>query len=191
MLLGRATTRFLDYGTAAKRHNACCEELRLGSRYSLGLYLDIVPITFEDGQIRMDGDAQPIEFAVRMRRFEEECLLSRQLARNQVSVENMVQFATTLAGFHSSALRLQHPQPNIVSRIFDQAKQNFDFLRSEPLLRQDPVIQELENWTVSYFANHHIQIQRTQCVYSLLRYNTIFSNIILTVRRWVNSTCAF
>ncbi len=147
-------TEFLDYGSAAKRHNACCEELRLGSRYSLGLYLDVVPITFEDGQIRMDGDAQPIEFAVRMRRFEEECLLSRQLARNQVSVENIVQFATTLAGFHSSALRLQHPQPNIVSRIFDQAKQNFDFLRSEPLLRQDPVIQELENWTVSYFANH-------------------------------------
>ena len=62
-------TDFLDYGSLAKRHHACCEELRLGSRYAAGLYLDVVPITFEDGQIRMDGDARPIEFAVRMQRF--------------------------------------------------------------------------------------------------------------------------
>ena len=64
-------TDFLDYGSLTKRHDACCEELRLGSRYAAGLYLDIVPITLEDGQIRVDGDAQPVEFAVRMRRFDE------------------------------------------------------------------------------------------------------------------------
>ena len=58
---------FLDYGTLAKRHHACCEELRLGSRYTSGLCLDIVPITFENGHIGMDGDSQPIEFAVQMR----------------------------------------------------------------------------------------------------------------------------
>lgn len=48
------TTHFLDYGTLAKRHHACCEELRLDSRYVHGLYLDVVPITYEDGQLRMD-----------------------------------------------------------------------------------------------------------------------------------------
>lgn len=42
-------TDFLDYSTLSKRHHACCEELRLGTRYADGLYLDVVPITFEDG----------------------------------------------------------------------------------------------------------------------------------------------
>lgn len=59
-----AKTDFLDYSTLLKRHHACCEELRLGSRYADGLYLDVVPITFEDGHFCVDGDAQPIEFAV-------------------------------------------------------------------------------------------------------------------------------
>ena len=147
-------TNFLDYGSLAKRHHACCEELRLGNRYAMGLYLDIVPITFEDGRILMDGDAQPIEFAVRMRRFEEDALLSHQLTKNLVSVENMVQLAATIAGFHDVASKLEQPRIDMVPRIFDQAKQNFELLLSEPLLRHDPVIQQLEHWTSAYFTDN-------------------------------------
>ena len=147
-------TDFLDYGSLAKRHHACCEELRLGTRYACGLYLDIVPITFEDGQIRMDGDAQPIEFAVRMRRFDEDALLSDQLRKNLVSFENIVQLAITIAGFHKNASKLDQTSNAISSRILDQAKQNFELLFSEPLLRQDPSLLELERWTTCYFDDH-------------------------------------
>lgn len=147
-------TDFLDYGTLAKRHHACCEELRLGSRYAEGLYLDIVPITFEDGQIRMDGDSQPIEFAVRMRRFPEGSLLSQQLQADIVTPENIVQLATKIAGFHRIALKLENPRAEMVSKILAQANENFEVLQSEPLLKQDPVLRRLESWTQAYFANH-------------------------------------
>ncbi len=145
---------FLDYGTLAKRHHACCEEFRLGSRYAEGMYLDIVPITFEDGQIRMDGDAQPIEFAVRMRRFPEESLLSRQLQAELVTPESMVQLATKIAGFHFVALKLEKPKGEMVTKILAQANENIELLQSEPLLKQDPVLQRLERWTQTYVANH-------------------------------------
>ncbi len=144
---------FLDYGSLSKRHHACCEELRLGSRYASGMYLDIVPITFEDGQIRMDGDAQPIEFAVRMRRFEEDALLSHQLTKKVVSVDSMVQLASTIADFHSNASKLE-PSSDRTSEILAHAQQNFDLLLSEPLLREDPVIRELAKWTTTYLENH-------------------------------------
>ena len=147
-------TDFLDYGSLANRHHACCEELRLGCRYASGLYLDIAPITFEDGQIRMDGDAQPIEFAVRMRRFEEDALLSYRLSKNLVSAENMVQLAATIASFHGAAFKLEPSRVEITSNILDQAIQNFELLLSEPLLRQDPSIHSLEKWTIAYFENH-------------------------------------
>lgn len=153
---------FLDYGTLAKRHHACCEELRLGNRYAVGLYLDVVPITFEDGQTRMDGDAQPMEFAVRMRRFGEDALLSQQLTKNLVSVENVVQLAITIAGFHSVALKLEQPRVDTVARISEQAKENFDLLLTEPLLRRDPIIQNLENWTAKYLENHRFLFKNRQ-----------------------------
>ena len=147
-------TEFLDYGSLEKRHHSCCEELRLGSRYAAGMYLDIVPITFEDGQVRMDGDAQPIEFAVRMRRFDDEALLSDKLAKNDISADEMVQLAATIATIHGNSLRLEPSREDFAQSTFEQAKQNFDFLFSEPLLSQDPVIQKLESWTATYFENH-------------------------------------
>jgi len=152
-------TDFLDYGTLPKRHHACCEELRLGNRYATGLYLDVVPVTFEDGQIRMDGDAQPIEFAVRMRRFPENALLSRQLRENLVTREHMIQLASSIAGFHAVAWRLDRPAGEIVSRVFDQAKENFNFLLGEPLLQLDPMLLRLESWTTAFFKSYQSQFR--------------------------------
>ncbi len=147
-------TDFLDYGTLSKRHHACCEELRLGNRYASGLYLDVVPITFEDGEIRMDGDAQPIEFAVRMRRFEDDALLSQQLAKNGVSIESMSPLASAIASFHQSASKTAQSPQVVVARIYSQSKENFDLLLSEPLLRQDPLIRKMDQWAQDYFDEH-------------------------------------
>lgn len=147
-------TEFLDYGSLEKRHHSCCEELRLGSRYAMGMYLDIVPITFEDGQVRMDGDAQPIEFAVRMRRFDDNALLGDKLAKNLVSADDVIQLAATMATIHGNAFRLEQSREDFAQRTLAQAKQNFDFLLSEPLLSQDPVIRKLESWTTAYFESH-------------------------------------
>ena len=145
---------FIDYGTLAKRHHACCEELRLGNRYAMGLYLDVVPISFEDGQVRMDGDAQPIEFAVRMRRFEDDSLLSHQLEQRRVTTESMVDLAKTVAKLHAQASRIIPPRHAFVSKVYEQAIENFELLQSEPLLRQDPLIQKLLRWTEECFEDN-------------------------------------
>ncbi len=148
-------TDFLDYKTLENRHHACCEELRLGNRYARGLYLDVVPITFEDGQTRMDGDARPIEFAVRMRRFDDNALLSQQLAKKLVKLEDVVQLAKTIAEFHAFAHKVNQPRGDeFVSRMALQANRNFDLLQSEPLLSQDSGLKNLENWTVAFVAKH-------------------------------------
>jgi aminoglycoside phosphotransferase family enzyme len=157
-------TDFLDYSTLSKRHHACCEELRLGSRYADGLYLDVVPITFEDEHICVDGDAQPIEFAVRMRRFDADALLSDRLAKNLVTVDHVVQLAANIASIHGNAMRLEREIDEVVPRIFEQAKQNFQFLLGEPSLRQDATVHLLENWTGAYFESHREQFQtRAKC----------------------------
>ncbi len=86
-------TEFLDYGTLEKRHRACCEELRLNTRTSQGLYLDVVPIGIMNGQVRIDCDSNPIEYAVRMRRFPAGSLLSERLAASRVTDQDVVRLA--------------------------------------------------------------------------------------------------
>jgi aminoglycoside phosphotransferase family enzyme/predicted kinase len=154
------TTDFLDYSTLSKRHHACCEELRLGNRYSEGLYLDVVPITLEEDKCRVDGDGQPFEFAVRMRRFPDAALLSRQLESNLVTAENIIQLAGNIANFHDSAMRLEQSGDELVSRVVEQAKENFQLLTSEPLLRHDPTLKQLERWTISYFDSHELYFRK-------------------------------
>ena len=157
-------TDFLDYSTLLKRHHACCEELRLGSRYADGLYLDVVPITFEDGHFCVDGDAHPIEFAVRMRRFDADALLSDRLAKNLVTVSQVVQLAANIASIHGNSMRLERGIDELVPRIFEQAKQNVQLLLDEPSLRQDPTVRLLENWTDDYFESHREQLlMRARC----------------------------
>ncbi len=142
------TTDFLDYGTLAKRHHACCEELRLDSRYADGLYLEVVPITFEDGHVLMDGDAQPIEFALRMRRFPEDSLLSERIHAGHVGMEEMVQLANTIAIFHRRATVSRELEDLAFTQIRDQSTANFTSLRSLlPSGNQDRSLLEVEEWT--------------------------------------------
>jgi uncharacterized protein len=102
----------------------------------------------------MDGDAQPVDFAVRMRRFEDDALLSTQLAKNRVSTGDMAQLAVAIAGFHASASKQAPAAATSVALVLDQAQKNLDFLSREPLLSQDGTLSQLQTWTTDYFADH-------------------------------------
>jgi uncharacterized protein len=145
------TTEFLDYGTLEKRHHACCEELRLNARYADGMYLDVVPITIEDDQIRMDGDALPIEFAVRMRRFPEGSLLSERLVSGQVSGSEINQLAKTVATIHHRAVADRGAMENKVASIHDQAMANFEYLQRDSLLLREDALRSIQEWTETTF----------------------------------------
>ena len=68
---------FLDFSTLARRRFYCQEELRLNRRLAPRLYLDVVPITGPRTAPRVDGDGPVLEYAVRMRRFAQQALLTR------------------------------------------------------------------------------------------------------------------
>lgn len=141
------TTDFLDYGSLEKRHHACCEELRLDSRYADGLYLEVVPVTFEDGQVRMDGDAQPIDFAVRMRRFAEGTLLSERIEADQINIDEMIQLGTSIADFHRHAPVTREADDCVLGEIFDQAMANLRCFRDVAIRDQDATLSQLQKWT--------------------------------------------
>jgi len=100
---------FLDMTDPARREALCHEEVRLNRELAEDLYLGVTPITrSDDGTLRIGGDGPVEEYAVEMRRFPEECLVSRLLrtepGREQIG-RTLPALVEKLARFHANAER--------------------------------------------------------------------------------------
>jgi aminoglycoside phosphotransferase family enzyme/predicted kinase len=94
---------FLDASTLERRRDLCAEELRLNRRLAGDIYLDVVPITREAGSLRVGGQGQAVEYAVRMKQFDAAQELPALLARGAVSSDELIDLAVRLAEFHRQA----------------------------------------------------------------------------------------
>ena len=94
---------FLDFSTLVKRRHACEEEVRLNRRQAPGLYLDVVAIAGTPERPRVGADGPPLEYAVRMRRFDRAQELDRLLAAGALPPERIDELARTVARFHDAA----------------------------------------------------------------------------------------
>ena len=88
---------FLDFGSLERRRHFCEEEVRLNRRFAPELYLDAVPIAGPPATARIGGEGEPIEWAVRLRQFDETGRLDRMLESGGLSPEGCVALAVELA----------------------------------------------------------------------------------------------
>lgn len=91
---------FLDFSTLERRKQCCLEEVRLNRRLCPDLYLDVVPITLQDGAFRLGGQGEVAEWAVRMRRFDRKLELDRLLAEGRFGEELVDKLSEVVARFH-------------------------------------------------------------------------------------------
>jgi len=152
-------TDFLDYSTLAKREHYCREELRLDRRYAPDLYVDVVAITRRDGRIRIEGDGEPIEYAVRMRRFPADALLSHRVPRGEFSVDGVRQLASLVAEFHLSAARAPRGGTfGQLEAVLGRARDNVRALREanlpEGVTEVSGSVDAVEAWTLRFAECH-------------------------------------
>ena len=96
---------FLDFSTLALRKQYCEDELRLNRRFSPAIYLDVVGIFNIPQDPQFEGTGQPIEYAVKMHRFDEAARLDRVCSRGELHAGHLSDLAATLAAFNASAQR--------------------------------------------------------------------------------------
>lgn len=136
---------FVDFSSLEKREFCCHEEIRLNRPWAPGIYLDVVPITRHDEQPRFGGDGEALEYAVRMRRFDQALRLDAQLAAGLLSVADMKDLGRNIAERHAAA---DFPDRNDRERLVEQAKrfvrENFDHL--EGVINDDDFT-FLQGWT--------------------------------------------
>ena len=96
---------FLDYGTLERRHRMCQEEVRLNRRLAPRIYLGVVGIARRGDRYALTGEDDPeaIEYAVEMRRVDEERSLAALVARDELERSQLAAVAARLARFHAEA----------------------------------------------------------------------------------------
>ncbi|MCB0532582.1 MAG: phosphotransferase [Lewinellaceae bacterium] len=99
------TLGFLDFSTLEKRHFFCQEELRLNRRLAPEMYLDVLPVGIVDGEVTIGAaGVAPIDYALQMRRMDNQLQMDKLLADGAVTRQHMVQLAEVLVPFHQSVL---------------------------------------------------------------------------------------
>jgi aminoglycoside phosphotransferase family enzyme/gluconate kinase len=88
---------FLDFSTLERRRFCCEEELRLNGRLAPRVYLKVVTVTGAPDRPRMGGDGEVLEYAVKMRRFDQDALLTRLPVTRSIADR----VAERVAGFHA------------------------------------------------------------------------------------------
>jgi aminoglycoside phosphotransferase family enzyme/predicted kinase len=94
---------YLDFSTLEKRKFFCEEELRLNRRLCPDIYLDIVPITKERGEIQVGGTGTTVDFAVLMKRLPQEGMMDELLHRGEVEEGHVIRIARLLVPFYREA----------------------------------------------------------------------------------------
>ncbi len=93
---------FLDFSTLDKRRLYCQKELELNRRLCPQIYLEVVPITKSD-TIKIGGDGETIEYALKMKRLPQDCIMTILLKEGKIDKKVIDDIAKIVAEFHSKA----------------------------------------------------------------------------------------
>jgi len=127
---------FVDFSTLDRRKFFCDEELRLNGRLAESIYLSAVPITGTSENPCIQGEGEAIEYAVKMRQFPQEALLSHAIENEKLHWEHIDKLAEEIADFHQ---RIDVARPEEGSWKYGTAEKAFAaaFANFQALLDQE------------------------------------------------------
>jgi uncharacterized protein len=144
---------FVNFSTLERRRHFCDEELRLNRRLAPDLYLDVLPIGGTAENPRIGGRGTPIEYCVRMKRFQQERLLSRLVAEGKLLPEHVDLLARQVAEFHARvpvaerASRFGSPEA-----VAEPIRANFAHLDRPENAEAADRIERLRSWSENELA---------------------------------------
>lgn len=100
----RVHLRFVDFSTLHARHSAAIREIELNQPHAPHIYLGLVPIVrTPEGGLALGVDGEPIEWAVRMRRFPQEAVLSHREDEGPLSEDLAKSLADMISRYHQDS----------------------------------------------------------------------------------------
>ncbi|MDH3475597.1 MAG: hypothetical protein OEM59_18100, partial [Rhodospirillales bacterium] len=95
---------YMDFSTLEKRRQACVREVALNRRTARALYLGVSAVRRHgDGSLALDGEGEIVEWAVVMRRFDQDGLFDRLAQAGRLTPGLLTRLADEIAEFHDGA----------------------------------------------------------------------------------------
>lgn len=125
------TLPFLDFSTPEKRKFYCNQEVKLNRRLAPDMYLGIVPVTssLSTGKMDHNSDEDIIDYAVQMKRMDNNKEMHKMLAENKVTENHLEKLAQKIAQFHQNT--------QIVKNAFNTAGMISEFAAIRDVLDED------------------------------------------------------
>lgn len=118
---------YMDFSTLEKRRRACEHEVELNRRWAPEIYLGCVPIRrCGSGALSLDGSGEAVEWAVRMRRFDQADLLSTRATRGEIDADLATGLAYAVHASHANAVHAERSEGT--SAVRDLARSIVDAL---------------------------------------------------------------
>jgi aminoglycoside phosphotransferase family enzyme/predicted kinase len=99
----RVHLRFVDFSTLHARHAAAVREMEINRPHAPNIYLGLVPIVRTDGRLQLGGQGEIVEWAVHMRRFPQEAVLSHREEQGPIAEELAKALADMVARYHQDS----------------------------------------------------------------------------------------
>lgn len=94
----------LDFSTLVKRHAILEAEYRLDIKIAPNLYRGLAAVTRDTtGRLAVDGDGQPVEWLLEMRRLDQNALFDHLAERGKLDGPSMISLAGVVAELHRNA----------------------------------------------------------------------------------------
>lgn len=124
---------FLDFSTLEKRKRACEAEIAVNRAFAPTIYQGVIAITRgPDGRLSIGGDGEPVEWAVAMRRFDENNTLDRLVARSEIDDGLADMLGRAVAAAHGAAPIVKNM--DFAEALAEIVAQNEDELAAVPSL---------------------------------------------------------
>jgi uncharacterized protein len=150
---------YMDFSTLAKRKAACEAEIAINREYAPDIYLAAVPITRDKNGFHINGPGDIVEWAVHMRRFNEEATLDRLADKCLIDARLIDQMAQVVSDVHRKA-PLRSGAPAAIA-LHNVMKESLDELALRTAIFSVEIVQPLRaNLFKAYRQNEMLLFRR-------------------------------
>jgi uncharacterized protein len=120
---------YLDFSTLDQRRRALARELELNRPNAPEIYLDLVPVVRTgDGGLALGGEGEPVEWALVMRRFDQDQLLDRIAEKAPLDAGLATALADAVLAAHRKAPVADADQVAAMTRLIGQLSHDLERL---------------------------------------------------------------
>ncbi len=142
---------FLDFSTLERRKQACLSEMEVNRAFAPDIYLGMAAITRQpDGHLAVDGDGEVIEWAVKMRRFDENRTLDRLADTVGIGSDLADALARAVAAAHQKAPRAD--AATWIAALWSYLDQNKAEFKESPDLFPSDAVEDLDRASCAMLA---------------------------------------